>query len=772
MPSVPDLTGRFVGEYEIRSLLGVGGMGAVYEGRHPVIGKRVAVKVLLPALSEARPLVERFIDEARAVNEIGHRGIVDIFAFGKLPEGSVYFVMEYLDGQPLDRVIKKGPIALADALAYTEEMCDALAAAHHAGIIHRDIKPSNIYLVTNQRGQSYLKLLDFGIAKLGANSDEASPQTMEGLALGTPDYMSPEQARGMPISPAADLYSVGCVLFELLTGRRVFKGPNPQRTMFMHAEDPPPAPSSLRPEVPEALDNLVLWMLEKYPDARPKSAMEVKAHCATLRQQLPGAIPAGATAAPVTPIPPRRSPSPTPLPSTATPGPKPANPPTQPLRPPRPPAEALAMPPELPGPPIPPEVPGPPVPPEIPGPASPQSTSESRGQLDPVQRAARAEADFAELEAGKVVIISRPLDPEVQDAPTKVVPVLEPVLVALRAKQPPPASPWEGTQKMAPGEAAGVPHGDLAEGSLFAAPLTDPGLRPPPAVPAASAPRPSAPPRPSSPGSPRTPQPPGAASPRTPAPAAAGAPRTPAPAAAGAPRTPAPPSTGAPRTPAPAAHPAHAEVASVGVEQTAHGQEGPTGIDSRARLARRRQTLAAVGVGVAASALILWFGLRGGPPDKPPDPTPIHTPVEVHDDPVKPVQPVEPHPEDPGTHPEAHVDTQPEVPVTAHPDAHKPPPPPRGDKKLRHPKAEANADEPKGDRPPKPDKGGVTAAQLTDRIARCEALLAKREAAQGADPVLRGFVAQVRAEASNADTDAKRRDVMAQVNDLLQQLSE
>ncbi len=288
MVKPPDLIGRMVGEYEIRALIGVGGMGAVFEGRHPMIGKRVAVKVLLPGFSDSRELVERFIDEARAVNEIGHRGIVDIFAFGKLPEGSLYFVMEYLIGQPLDQVIRtRSPLGLTEVLAWVGEVADALEAAHSVGIIHRDIKPSNIFLVSAPGGATYLKLLDFGIAKLGSN-DDASPKTVEGQALGTPDYMAPEQARGLEITPATDVYALGCVLFELLTSRRVFKGPNAQRLMFMHAEDPPPAPSSLRLDVPAAADELVLWMLEKYPDARPRSAGEVARHCAALRSELAG----------------------------------------------------------------------------------------------------------------------------------------------------------------------------------------------------------------------------------------------------------------------------------------------------------------------------------------------------------------------------------------------------------------------------------------------------------------------------------------------------
>ncbi|GMU61723.1 MAG: hypothetical protein AMXMBFR34_34860 [Myxococcaceae bacterium] len=283
----PELTGRKIGEYEIVAKIGVGGMGAVYEGRQPLIGKRVAVKVLLPTLSNEKELVERFLSEARAVNEIRHRGIVDIFSFGQLPEGSHYFVMEYLEGEAFDRLIKKkAPMPLAEALHWTEETLDALDAAHHAGIIHRDIKPSNLFLVQAARGKPYVKLLDFGIAKLGALQGESTPQTRASVILGTPDYISPEQARGKPISPQTDLYAVGAVLFEMVTGQRLFKGENTLATMWAHVEDPPPVPSTLRPDVPQALDEIILWALEKKSESRPPSAEVMRDALAQVRQSL------------------------------------------------------------------------------------------------------------------------------------------------------------------------------------------------------------------------------------------------------------------------------------------------------------------------------------------------------------------------------------------------------------------------------------------------------------------------------------------------------
>ena len=284
---IPDLSGRTIGEYEIVARVGVGGMGEVYEGRHPLIGKRVAVKVLLPSLSNEAELVERFLAEARAVNEIRHRGIVDIFSFGQLPEGSRYFVMEFLEGEAFDKIIKKrSPLPMGEVLGWADEMLDALEAAHSAGIIHRDIKPSNLFLVNTGRGRPYVKLLDFGIAKLGAINGEATPQTRASVILGTPDYISPEQARGKHISPQTDLYALGCVLFEMLTGERVFRGENTLQTMWMHVEDKPAVPSSIRPDIPPELDELILWALEKESTNRPPSAAEMRERLLVIKSQL------------------------------------------------------------------------------------------------------------------------------------------------------------------------------------------------------------------------------------------------------------------------------------------------------------------------------------------------------------------------------------------------------------------------------------------------------------------------------------------------------
>ncbi len=280
-----DLTGSTVGEYQVVGKLGVGGMGIVYEGKHPVIGKRVAIKVLLPQLSSQSELVQRFLAEARAVNEIRHRGIVDIFSFGSLASGALYFVMEYLEGESLDKLVeRRGAIPVPEALAIVEEVLDALVAAHEAHVVHRDIKPSNLFLVTGRNNKAYVKLLDFGIAKLTSREHhEAQPQTRASVIMGTPDYIAPEQAKGAPITPQTDLYAVGVVLYELLTGQRPFRGDNPIQTMWMHLEQATPRPSSVMRDLPTQIDELCLWAMQKNPGDRPKSADHFREVVASLR---------------------------------------------------------------------------------------------------------------------------------------------------------------------------------------------------------------------------------------------------------------------------------------------------------------------------------------------------------------------------------------------------------------------------------------------------------------------------------------------------------
>ncbi len=275
------------------AVIGRGGMGIVYEGLHPLIGKRVAVKVLTEEASLQQEAVDRFLAEARAVNAIRHRGIVDIFGFGQLPGGQQYFVMELLEGMPFDEVIKaRGPIPAAQALRWVDEVLDALEAAHRQGVIHRDIKPSNLFLVDNGRGQPYVKLLDFGIAKLSVDRGHSTPKTGKDSLIGTPDYMAPEQAQAKPISGATDLYALGCVLFELLTGQRIFRANSALEVMFAHVDRLPRPPSEVNRRVPQIVDRLVLHLVSKKPEDRPRDARAAREEVAAVL----AALGAGSTA--------------------------------------------------------------------------------------------------------------------------------------------------------------------------------------------------------------------------------------------------------------------------------------------------------------------------------------------------------------------------------------------------------------------------------------------------------------------------------------------
>lgn len=277
-PLEDPLIGLQVGEYRILEPVGEGGMGVVYRGVQPVIKKRVAIKVIKPAHASDESQVKRLVAEAEAVNAIGHRSIIDIFSLGTLPDGRPYIIMEYLDGEPLDVWLnRQGRPPLSVALELLIEMCGPLAAAHRAGVIHRDLKPSNIFLCNQPDGSKFLKLLDFGLAKRAMGLDGSSAQTSQAMVSGTPDYMAPEQARALPISPRSDIYALGVVAFELLTGRVPFMGATPMDVMVGHVSKPAPRLRTFEPSLPESLDELVARMLAKEPEARPQTIEEVRA---------------------------------------------------------------------------------------------------------------------------------------------------------------------------------------------------------------------------------------------------------------------------------------------------------------------------------------------------------------------------------------------------------------------------------------------------------------------------------------------------------------
>jgi serine/threonine-protein kinase len=267
--------GAQIGEYELTEKIGEGGMGVVWGGVHPVIGKRVAIKLLNPGLSQDATIVQRFLQEARAVNQIGHRNIVDIFAFGQLPSGRHYFVMEFLKGHSLKgRLGQEPPLSQSNACTILAEVADALAAAHGQEIVHRDLKPDNIFLCESD-GPPQVKLLDFGIAKLLRRADDGLGQTRTGSPIGTPYYMSPEQCRSKGVDGRTDLYAMGVIMFEIFTGRLPFAGASYIDTVNAHISSTSPLPSDFAP-LPAALENMILRCLEKDPDHRPQHADELR----------------------------------------------------------------------------------------------------------------------------------------------------------------------------------------------------------------------------------------------------------------------------------------------------------------------------------------------------------------------------------------------------------------------------------------------------------------------------------------------------------------
>jgi hypothetical protein len=262
--------GDTVGEYEIEAKIGEGGFGTVFRAQHPLIGKLVAIKVLARQYSAQPEMVSRFVAEARAVNQIRHRHIIDIFAFGQLPDGRHYYVMELLDGEALDEHLAAvGRVPLGEAIPILRAIARALDAAHGKGIAHRDLKPENVFLAREADGTIFPKLLDFGIAKLLSTGDVAKHKTRTGSPLGTPLYMSPEQCRGRDVDHRTDIYAFGVVAFKLLTGQVPFDGESYMDILLAQINDAPPLPSSIAPELPPAVDQGILWMLQKDPAARP-----------------------------------------------------------------------------------------------------------------------------------------------------------------------------------------------------------------------------------------------------------------------------------------------------------------------------------------------------------------------------------------------------------------------------------------------------------------------------------------------------------------------
>ena len=261
--------------YRLIDLLGEGGMGTVYLAEHTEIGKLVAVKILHLVYSRLPDLVERFRREARAASRIGHPHIVDVTDSGTTKDGAAYFVMEYLDGVELGSVIEReGSLDIRRALRIGSQICRALAAAHDVSIIHRDLKPENVFLTVRDGQADFVKVLDFGIAK-SAEAEEAREKrlTHPGMAMGTPEYMAPEQAAGKPADSRSDIYSVGAILYEMLGGVAPYRGQNFMEILSKKANEEPKPLSEMREGLDPELEALVMGAMSRNPEGRPSSMM-------------------------------------------------------------------------------------------------------------------------------------------------------------------------------------------------------------------------------------------------------------------------------------------------------------------------------------------------------------------------------------------------------------------------------------------------------------------------------------------------------------------
>jgi serine/threonine-protein kinase len=292
----PDLVGREIGgRFRILAKLGEGGMGAVYRGEQMSLKRRVAIKLLHPDLSKDPALVRRFNAEAELVAKLSHPNTVNIYDFGQDRDGLLFIAMEYLEGRSLRQAVSaEGPLPVRRALHIVGQVAASIADAHHHGIVHRDLKPDNVMLTERGRDRDVVRVLDFGIAKLRDEQNKAqtqNPMTRQGDLVGTPQYMAPEQIRGEPVDGRTDVYALGTILYEMVTGRLPFEGPSLMAILSRHLLDTPEAPTVRRPDLglPPAIDVLVMQMLAKDPAHRIASMDAVGERIAQLAASLGGA---------------------------------------------------------------------------------------------------------------------------------------------------------------------------------------------------------------------------------------------------------------------------------------------------------------------------------------------------------------------------------------------------------------------------------------------------------------------------------------------------
>jgi serine/threonine-protein kinase len=274
------MIGQLVGSYRIQSKLGEGGMGIVWAAEHAALGRRVALKMLLPELSANRDIVSRFFAEARTAASIEHPGMVDVYDFGHHGDGCAYIVMEFLEGETLTRYLARAGGRLPPEMIRTlgRQIASAVGAAHQKGIVHRDLKPDNVYLVADAEIAIGMraKVLDFGIAKLMADGKAGTLRTRTGVIMGTPIYMSPEQCRGAGrVDARADIYSLGCILYQLACGQPPFFAEGMGEVIAAHLYGQPEPLSLHVPGIPAELEAIILRCLAKAPKDRPQSMEEL-----------------------------------------------------------------------------------------------------------------------------------------------------------------------------------------------------------------------------------------------------------------------------------------------------------------------------------------------------------------------------------------------------------------------------------------------------------------------------------------------------------------
>jgi serine/threonine-protein kinase len=264
------------GKYYIEAKIGEGGMGAVYRGRHLLMDTQLAIKVLHPSLVSDATSVARFQREAQAMARIRHPNAIAVTDFGITEDQVNYIVMELFEGESLRKVLEREKkLPYATAISIARQVCEALEAAHRSGVIHRDIKPENIFLSAQPDGSYFAKVIDFGIAKIVTDTSKGGPPlTRQGMIIGSPHYLSPEQCTGQELDARSDIYSLGIVLFEMLTGQVPFTAMTPVAVALLHANEPPPSLRKFNPEIPKALDELVMRALAKSKADRPASAHE------------------------------------------------------------------------------------------------------------------------------------------------------------------------------------------------------------------------------------------------------------------------------------------------------------------------------------------------------------------------------------------------------------------------------------------------------------------------------------------------------------------